>query len=324
MTILGIETSCDETSLALVRDGKEVIHEFTHSQYDTHRLFAGVVPEFASREHVKNIGILYKELVGEKTYDAIAVTQGPGLSGSLVVGNVFAKTLSLLQDVPIVGVHHVLAHMYAIQLSMDIEYPFGIILLSGGHSVVTLCTGPLECAVLGTSIDDSCGECFDKIAQYLGLDFPGGALLEKHAKRGNAEAFSFPIPLVQGKDFSFSFSGIKTAVVHQRKKFQQISECTSEDIAASFQAAVGKALKGIVDRIVERYGSIPIVFCGGVAANQYLREVLMERVSVPMPQYCTDNAAMIAGLGYHYVKSERFMRWDAPIFTRDETFKRFV
>lgn len=322
MKVLGIESSCDETSVAIVENGKTILRESTNSQYDTHKQYAGIVPELASREHVKSIGLLYEAVTQDESYDAIAVTQGPGLSGSLVVGNVFAKTLALLRDCPIAGINHILAHMYAIQLSESISYPYGIILLSGGHSLVGVCTTAMKCKVLGTSINDSCGEAFDKIAHYLGLGFPGGAALETYAEQGDPHSFSFPTPLINGHDFVFTFSGIKTAVVHQQKKFLRSKYYSGADIAASFQHAVGRALELVVQRLRKRYTALPIVFCGGVAANTYLRAML-EDVYTPLPHLCTDNATMIAGIGYHYIQDERLLALDAEIFTRDEAFKSF-
>ncbi len=322
MRILGIESSCDETSVALVADGKQIINEITSSQTRTHEMYAGVVPELASREHIKNIGVLYESIAQKGGYDALAVTQGPGLSGSLVVGNVFAKTLALLRECPIVGVNHILAHMYAIQLSMDVSYPYGIILLSGGHSVVGICTDPLECKILGTSINDSCGEAFDKVAQYLGLGFPGGAALEQYAKRGDPHAFAFPLPLVQDHAYTFTFSGIKTAVIHQQKTFSKVPSYSGEDVAASFQHAIGRALQILLQRLRKEYANMPVVFCGGVAANEYLRSMIQGVFTPPM-QHCTDNAAMIAGIGYHYLKDERFLSVEDAVFTRDERFKFF-
>lgn len=310
MIVLGIETSCDETSCAVVRDGREILSDVVASQIDLHARFGGIVPEIASRKHVELINIVIREAlenagVALSDLDAVAVTNRPGLLGALLVGVSAAKTISAALDIPLVGVHHLEGHVYANFLANpDLQFPFVCLIVSGGHTDLVLVSGHGEYAMLGRTRDDASGEAFDKSARAMGLGYPGGPVIDRLAKDGDPEAVRFPRAKLDGLDFSFS--GIKTAVV---RHFQQRgNEVPVEDLAASFQAAVVDMLVTTTIAAVERTGIRRVALGGGVAANSGLKQRMREEcglrgieLSYPPPELCTDNAAMIACAGYRHV-----------------------
>ncbi len=314
MTILGVETSCDECSIALVEDGRRLIAQQIASQIEFHAPYSGVVPEIASRKHTEWILDVYNRTLKDAAatpadVDGIAVTTRPGLSGSLVVGLSFAKALALGLGVPIVGVNHILAHLYAPHLEYEIDYPYLGLLVSGGHTLIALVPGVEDIEVLGTTVDDACGEAFDKVAKFLELGYPGGVVIDRLAREGSAEAFSFPVSTVNtGADrYDVSYSGLKTAVANQMEKFRTPGyEATNENIAASFQKAAIETVLVQLERAVADTGIATVVVGGGVAANSYLRERLGGRHDLravfPSMDLCTDNGAMIAGIGYHLLR----------------------
>lgn len=315
MKILGIESSCDECSASVVENGKKILSNVIATQIDFHREYNGVVPEIASRLHTEWILSVVREAL-EKSHltlgdiDGVAVTARPGLVGSLLVGVSFAKGIALSLDKPLIGVDHIRAHLYAPHLEYDIEYPYLGLLVSGGHTVISRVEGFDTISVMGTTIDDACGEAFDKVAKFYNLGYPGGAAIDKLSSRGDPEAFTFPDPSLHKGDhrYDVSYSGLKTAVINQLDQFWNgKSEKSSENIAASFQkAAVGMLIKR-VKRAVKDTGIKTVVAGGGVVANSLLRSELKNikdiKVIVPSISLCTDNGAMIAGLGYHYLST---------------------
>lgn len=323
--ILGIESSCDETSCAIVADGKHVLANAVTSQIDLHKRFGGVVPEIASRAHIEAINTVIDEAFAlanltPKDIDAVAVTHQPGLIGSLLVGLMAAKTCAWCWGVPLVGVNHVLAHAYAANLEAEpVEYPAVALIASGGHTALYHCKSPGDMERLGKTIDDAAGEAYDKVATILGLGYPGGPIVDKLAATGNPQAVDFPRTLLKGQSLDFSFSGIKTAVLYHVNGapgkeapadrpwgLEHLSESDIADIAASFQQAVIDTLIIKIRRALKVTGAKTIILGGGVAANRGLRAAVQEladkrRITLCRPEmrFCTDNAAMIAGLGYH-------------------------
>lgn len=315
MIVLGIETSCDECSVALVEDGRKILSSIVATQIDIHRPFMGVVPEIASRTHTEWIRSTFDRALQEAGIElsavgAVAVTNRPGLVGSLLVGLSFAKGLALARKLPLIGVNHVQAHLYAPQLNREIDYPFLGLLVSGGHTIICRVDGVDEVSVMGTTIDDACGEAFDKVAKYYNLGYPGGVAIDQLAGRGNPKAFAFPGPnLHKGEHrYDVSYSGLKNAVINQLDQFWDgVSQKSKENIAASFQK---RAVDILVKRLLlaaEDTGLTRIVAGGGVAANSYLRSSIKAigslEVIFPPLELCTDNGAMIAGLGYHILKA---------------------
>lgn len=311
MIILGIESSCDECSVALVRDGQEILGQVIATQIELHKPYNGVVPELASRKHLEWIVPTYNQALAEAgltlaELDGIAVTSRPGLTGSLQVGLSFAKGLAWICGLPWVTVDHIRAHLYAPQLENRIEYPFIGLLVSGGHSIICRVDGFDAITVLGASIDDAVGEAFDKVAKHYGLGYPGGKAIDDLARTGNPQAFNFPhANLYKGNHpYDVSYSGLKNAVINQLDTFWDgKSEKNLANIAASFERVaidvlVKKALKAAVDQGLTR-----IVAGGGVAANSWLRQRLQLESNIqsffPSLELCSDNAAMIAGIGYH-------------------------
>ncbi len=310
MRVLGIETSCDDTSSSIVEDGCKILSDVIASQIDLHARFGGIVPEIASRKHVELINIVIREALDKadltlRDVDAIAVTNRPGLLGALLVGVSAAKAISAALNLPLVGVHHLEGHIYANFLANPgLQFPFVCLIVSGGHTDLVLVSGHGEYRILGRTRDDASGEAFDKSARAMGLGYPGGPIIDSLAKDGNPEAVRFPRSKVDGLDFSFS--GIKTAVV---RHFQAHGgEVPIEDLAASFQAAVVEMLVSTTMRAVEQTGIERVALGGGVAANSGLKRSMQEvcdsrgiELSYPPPRLCTDNAAMIACAGYHHV-----------------------
>ena len=311
--ILGIESSCDETAAAVVKDGKEVLSNIINSQIDLHKIYGGVVPEIASRKHIENISVVVDEAIKEagiefSDIDAIAVTYGPGLVGALLVGVSYAKSLSFGLSKPLVSVHHIRGHITANSIAHpEVEPPYVCLVASGGHSHIVMVNSYTDFEVIARTRDDASGEAFDKIARVLGLGYPGGPLIDKLAKEGNPDAIAFPRVTMAEGSLDFSFSGVKTAVINYLNKAEQKNEeINKADVAASFQKAVCEALvthtvKAAMDRNVKT-----VAMAGGVASNSKLREMMQIEcekhginVIYPPPILCTDNAAMIAAAGYY-------------------------
>ena len=310
MTVLGIETSCDECAAAVVTDGATMHSNVVYSQIEEHRRYQGVVPEIASRKHVEWIdGVVEHALadaaVDLDAIDAVAVTTRPGLIGSLLVGLSYAKGLALARNLPMIAVDHVQAHFYAPHMEHELSYPYIGLLLSGGHTLIAQVHGFDRIEVMGATIDDACGEAFDKVAKYFAFGYPGGVAIQNLAAGGAGAAYRFPRPSLHKGDhrFDVSYSGLKTAVIHQRAQFRDPAYPeTPANLAAAFQQT---AIDIVVDKALlasRETGIDCIVAAGGVAANTYLRRRLDAepvRAVYPSLALCTDNAAMIAGLGYH-------------------------
>jgi len=311
--ILGIESSCDETAAAIVKNGREILSNVINTQIDIHKKYGGVVPEIASRKHIENIDAVIDEALLEagKTLDdidAIAVTNGPGLVGALLVGVSEAKAIAYAKKLPLVPVHHIRGHITANFLAhKDLEPPFVCLVASGGHSHIVNVKSYTDFEVLGRTRDDAAGEAFDKIARVLGLGYPGGPLVDKLAKEGNPKAIDFPRVKMDKDSLDFSFSGVKTAVINYIHKAEQKGEeINRADVAASFQDAVTDALCEHTIEGAKRVGAKTVAIAGGVAANSNLREKMTKEceklginVVYPPPVLCTDNAAMIAAAGYY-------------------------
>jgi N6-L-threonylcarbamoyladenine synthase len=310
MLVLGIESSCDETAVAVIDSSGQIRSSTVLSQVDIHALFGGVVPEIASREHLKVINPLYRLSLEEagvtlEDIDLIAVTAGPGLIGSLLVGLCMAKSLSYFSSTPIVGVDHVKAHIFSVFLEKEVPFPFIALVVSGGHTVLFEVRDFVDIVTLGHTRDDAAGEAFDKVAKYLGLGYPGGEVIDRRAVCGNPRFVSFPRAMAREKNFDFSFSGLKTSVVTYVKKMgYDYVRSHMDHICASFQEAIVDVL---VDKSLFAASSMGIghvTIAGGVAANSRLRSKLTERaagegvnVHIPHVGHCTDNALMIAYLG---------------------------
>lgn len=335
MNVLGIETSCDECSASVVRDGKDILSNVIATQIELHRPFDGVVPELASRLHTEWISQVVNAAVRQAglelaDIDAIAVTSRPGLLGSLLVGVNFAKGLASSLNVPFVGIDHIRAHLYAPQIEHPLEYPYLGVLLSGGHTVICRVDSYDSVEVLGTTIDDAIGEAFDKVAKHYGLGYPGGVMIDRLAQKGDPFSFMFNGPDLHKGDhvYDLSYSGLKTAVINQLDQFSTGKEATPENIAASFQrVAVGMLIKK-VDRALKDTGLKRISAGGGVAANSLVRSSLKAyehkgyEVSFPSLKLCTDNGAMVAGLGYRYLKDGITSGYDLSASARVAAFKR--
>ncbi len=310
--ILGIESSCDETSAAVVKNGREILSNVIASQVDWHQKFGGVVPEIASRKHVELINPVLKEAVEKAGIDwsalaGVAVTYGPGLVGGLLVGISAAKAIALTLNIPLIPVNHLAGHIYANFLTGDeINPPVICLTVSGGHTDLLYFSDLGQYEVLGRTRDDAAGEAFDKIARVLKLGYPGGPRIEKLARKGNEFAIDFPKPLLDQDHYDFSFSGLKTAVLNYANQLtQKGEELPMADLAASFQRTVADILIARVIKAVNTKGVKSVILSGGVAANSRLRELLqkeLESLNVslhyPPPILCTDNGAMIASVGY--------------------------
>ena len=318
--ILGIETSCDETSAAVVKNGRTVLSNVISSQVDLHKKYGGVVPEIASRKHMESINAVIQDALdkAEVTFndiDGIGVTYGPGLVGALLVCLSTAKALAFALDKPLIGVHHIKGHIAANYLEHhELEPPFVCLIASGGHSHIVRVQDYRSFEVLGQTRDDAAGEAFDKVARVLGLGYPGGPLIDKLAKEGNRDAVSFPRVTFEDNSLDFSFSGVKTSVLNYLHTLEQNGEKYSKaDIAASFQQAVVEVLVDKSVAAAKREKVNAIVLAGGVAANSVLRALLLQKaeenhlkVYYPSPILCTDNAAMIACAAYYeYLSGER-------------------
>lgn len=317
MLTLAIETSCDETSVAVVKDGREVLSNIISSQIEIHRKFGGVVPEVASRKHIENINQIVQEALDTanvtfKDIDLIGVTQGPGLVGALLIGISTAKALAYGLDLPIVGVNHIEGHVCANYIEFkDLEPPFTGLIVSGGHTYLIQANSYTDYEILGRTRDDAAGEAFDKVARALGLPYPGGPVIDKLSQKGNKEAIDFPRVMLEPKSYDFSFSGLKTAVLNYLNQLKQKGEeIIVEDVAASFQQAVLDVLVDKSFRLAKERGMDKIVLAGGVAANEGLRTMMEERgkkegikIFYPSRILCTDNAAMIGSAAYFNYKA---------------------
>jgi len=322
--ILGVETSCDETSTAVLRNGQELLSHIISSQISTHQKYGGVVPEIASREHLLHFqgvvqqtmaeaGVTFSELSG------IAVTYGPGLVGSLLVGVAGAKAMAYAAGVPLIGINHLEGHIYANFLNTpDLTFPLLALLVSGGHTHLVYFEGHGHFQVLGHTRDDAAGEALDKIARALGLGYPGGPQIQKAALTGNPQAYEFPRAMLERGSLDFSFSGMKSAVLNTLNSARMKGETLSvPDLAASFQEAVVDVLVRKALLALKRTGAKTLVLAGGVAANTLLRERLTEerltrdiRFVYPPPILCTDNGAMIATAGYYHYLAGDFASWN--------------
>ncbi len=317
--ILGIETSCDETAAAIVEDGKKIISNVVASQINIHQKYGGVVPEIASRKHMEYIiPVIDKALdeSGKKITDlsAIAVTYGPGLIGSLLVGLSVAKAMAYAQNIPLIGINHLEAHIYANLLEHnEIKPPFVCLIVSGGHTSLVYIRNFGEYKLLGQTKDDAAGEVFDKITKVLDLGYPGGPITERLAKEGEPSSIKFPRPLLNDGSYDFSFSGLKTAVIYYIKELKEKNKIIPvKDILSSFQQAVVDVLVEKTLRAVLEFKTKQIVLAGGVAANSSLRKEIKEKANLlnikvfhPPTFLCTDNAAMVASAGYYKFKENK-------------------
>ncbi len=314
--ILGIESSCDETSVSIVKNGTEEISTVISSQIDIHKDFGGVVPEIASRHHVKNITMVLEECLKKaemqiEEIDAIAITYGPGLIGSLLIGLEAAKTLAFIYNKPLIPVHHIAGHIYANSLVKELKFPLLALVVSGGHTEIIEMKKHFEFKKLGGTLDDAIGECYDKVARVIGLEYPGGPKIDKLATIGK-DTYKLPVPL-KDDSYNFSFSGLKSAVINlSHNEEQRGNEIRKEDLAKSFQkvsieAITSKLRKAIIENNIKN-----VIVAGGVAASQGLRNAMQElteelsvELSIPPMKYCTDNAAMIAAAGYYAYQDGR-------------------
>ena len=308
--ILGIESSCDETSASIVKNGTEEIATVISSQIDIHKDYGGVVPEIASRHHVKNITMVLEECLEKANMtiddiDAIAVTYGPGLIGSLLIGLEAAKTLAFVHNKPLIPVHHIAGHIYANSLVKPLEFPLLAVVVSGGHTELIEMTKHYDFQKLGGTLDDAIGECYDKVARVINLEYPGGPKVDKLAAIGK-DTYKLPIPM-KDDSYNFSFSGLKSAVINLAHNLEQRGEeLNKEDLATSFQkvaieSVISKVRKAIVEKDIKH-----VIVAGGVAANQGLRNAMQNLcdelnvdLSIPPMKYCTDNGTMIAAAGYY-------------------------
>lgn len=311
--ILAIESSCDETAAAVIKNGREVLSNVISSQIDLHKLYGGVVPEIASRKHIEKINQVIEEALAEagtrlSDMDAIGVTYGPGLVGALLVGVAEAKAISYASKIPLVGVHHIEGHICANYIeNKELEPPFVCLVVSGGHTHLVKVLDYGEYEILGRTRDDAAGEAFDKVARAIGLGYPGGPKIDRLAKEGNPDAIRFPRAKVADGAFDFSFSGLKSAVLNYLNGCRQKGETIVEaDVAASFQKAVVDVLVDHAMMAVEKYNLDKMALAGGVASNSALRQAMEEacqkrgiKLYAPSPIFCTDNAAMI-GVAAHY------------------------
>jgi N6-L-threonylcarbamoyladenine synthase len=334
VNILGIETSCDETAVAVVADGTRMLSNVVASQIDIHAQFGGVVPEVAARSHIEQMLPVVQKALDEARVtwddiDGIAVTAGPGLLGSLLIGTLTARTLAELKKKPLYAINHVEAHVYANFIDTDTppEFPILALIVSGGHSQFVLFRDHLDYTLLGQTRDDAAGEAFDKVAKLLGLGYPGGPAIEKAAKLGNPNAYTFPKAKLGSESLDFSFSGLKTAVLRKVQELAGkgidtpsyelaplLTQQQIHDLAASF---VKTTVDTLVDRAViafNKYQPKSVVIAGGVAASPPLREGMKERIPLPMRyapmSLCTDNGAMVASVGYFYAKAGKSIKPD--------------
>lgn len=319
--ILAVESSCDETSIAIVENGKKVISLATNTQIKIHEMYGGVVPEIASRMHTENITFVLESALNEagltpNDIDAIAVTYGPGLTGSLLIGIEFAKTLSLIYNKPLIPVNHLIGHIYANNLENELKYPLLSLIVSGGHTELLIMEDDYKFKMLGKTLDDAIGESFDKVAKALGVTYPGGPNIERMASLGN-ETYSLPTPILDNS-LNFSYSGLKSAVINIiNNEKQRGNEIRKNDMACSFQNKAIDQLSRKVDLALEKYSVNQLVVAGGVSANKFLKKELEKiclkynvELKIPNIQYCTDNAAMIGAAAYPLFLQKKFAKYD--------------
>lgn len=317
--VLGIETSCDETGVAIYKDGKGIISEALHSQIEIHAEYGGVVPELASRDHIRKLNPLVKTCLNQSgltlnDLDAVAFTQGPGLAGALLTGAAFAKSLAWQLDIPSIGINHLEAHLLSALLEHEVQFPFLGLLISGGHTLLVKANSMGSYKVLGQTVDDAIGESFDKTAKLMGLGYPGGASLSKLAKTGDIKRFSFTRPMTHKAKFSlnFSFSGLKTEV---RNTYLKYGENEKANIAKAFEQACVDTLVIKVEHALKNKDIKQLVVAGGVAANQPIRQALAIlckglgiKLAIPSQRLCTDNGEMVAYAGWLHLQQSKSVR----------------
>lgn len=319
MNVLGIETSCDETAAAVVQNGTQILSNIIASQVDIHSRYGGIVPEVASRQHLLTMIPIIEDAMSQaqarwSDLDAIAVTNGPGLAGSLLVGVNMAKAIAMAQGLPIIGINHLEAHIYANWLEGRApDFPVVCLIVSGGHTDLVLMRGHGDYQLLGRTRDDAAGEAFDKVARILGLGYPGGPAIEQAAVDGNGTTHHLPRAWLKGTD-DFSFSGLKTAVL---RLVQENDDISAANVAASFQESVVDVLVSKTMDAARRLGARQVLLCGGVASNRLLRQTMAQRspipILIPSPILCTDNAAMTASCGYFRLKAGETSGWDLDV-----------
>jgi N6-L-threonylcarbamoyladenine synthase len=331
--ILGIETSCDETAAAVVEDGRRIVSSVVASQEHLHRKYGGVVPEIACRAHVEAIVATIDEAMAKAHLaldhlHGVAATNRPGLIGALLIGLTAAKAIAWAKGLPFCAVSHIHAHIYASVLhEPDLPRPFVALVASGGHTTIALCRSPIEIELLGSTTDDAAGEAFDKVAKLLELGYPGGPIIDQLAREGCRDAFELPRTYLEPGSLDFSFSGVKTAVLYRWRGQNALGVACSPDqkpdMAASFQEAVVRVLVDKTLAAARQKGVRDVAVGGGVACNSRLREALVDaagtdglRVHFPPPALCTDNAAMIAGLAYHYLAAGRSSALHVDAYSR--------
>lgn len=329
MLMLGLESSCDETSASIVKDGDTVLSNVIVSQIKVHKEYGGVVPEIASRKHTENISVVLDQAfkkagVGYQDIEAVAVTHQPGLFGSLIIGVTAAKTISLLNKIPLVGVNHIIGHIYANFIGPEKpQFPFVCLVVSGGHTFIARVDHHLHFEIIGRTRDDAAGEAYDKVARFLGLGYPGGPIIDSLAMQGDPSLFRFPRAIVKDT-FDFSFSGLKTAVINKVRAMTDDPHALSKevvcDIAAGFQDSVVDVLVSKTIQAAHQTGIHTLCIAGGVSANKGLRARFQEvcdaegmALHIPPFEYCTDNAAMIAVAGYHKLQLGGVDTLDMPI-----------
>lgn len=329
MLILAIETSCDETSVAILKDGKKLLSNIVYSQEKMHAKFGGIVPEIAARKHIETIiPTINKALVKANTklnkIDYIAITNGPGLITSLMIGIDTAKSLSFALKIPIIPIHHTESHIYSNFIeNNEIKFPALALVVSGGHTNLILMKDHGKYEEIGSTRDDAAGEAFDKVAKLLNIGYPGGPIISEKADMGNSRAYAFPRPMINSSDFDFSFSGLKTDVFRLvQKKKGKFTPQEINNICASFQMAVVDVLVSKTIKAAAKYNVASVLLAGGVSANKLLRRKLKSAVNqelentefyYPDFQYCTDNAAMVAQAAYYHVLNKNYTAWDKVV-----------
>ena len=334
--VLGIETSCDDTCAAIVMNGKEILSDVVSSQNEIHEKYGGVVPEIASRKHIEMIDIIINEAlikadISPEKIDIVAVTNRPGLLGSLLVGVGAAKAFSYYNKIPLIAINHLKAHIFANvladnKLNFEMQDEYISLIVSGGHSSLYIVDGNLNIKEIGHTVDDAVGEAFDKVARYLNLGYPGGPIIDRISKNADPHFIEFTRPMLESGDFNFSFSGIKTALIYRTKKFPELmNEDNIPNLTASFQAAAIDVLICKTMKACDRFGIDKVLISGGVAANSKLREEFMMagnkhgiKVYIPPVKLCMDNAAMVASLGYFEFKKGNLSNLDIDVYSRTD------